>query len=51
VSAELRHLGGADFAVAGIGVAGDPDEAARVRIGLEQLARRLAPWTGEGQRT
>jgi hypothetical protein len=51
VSAELRHLGGAELAVAGIGVAGDPDEAERVRISLEQLVRRLAPWTAGAQQT
>jgi hypothetical protein len=44
VSAELRHVGGAEFAAVGIGVAGDADQAQRVRIALEQLARRLAPW-------
>ena len=51
VSAELRHLGDAEFAVAGIGVAGDPDEAERVRIGLGQLVRGLAPWTAGAQQT
>jgi hypothetical protein len=44
VSAELRHVGGAEFAAVGIGVAGDAEQAQRVRIGLEQLVRRLAPW-------
>jgi hypothetical protein len=44
VAAELRHLGGSAFAVVGLGVAGDAEQAERVRIGLEQLARRLAPW-------
>jgi hypothetical protein len=44
VAAELRHLGGEEFAVAGIGVAGDAEQAQRIRIGLEALERRLAPW-------
>jgi hypothetical protein len=44
VAAELRHLGGEEFAAVGLGVAGDPEQAERVRIGLAQLARRLAPW-------
>ncbi len=44
VSAELRRVGGPEFAVVAIGVAGDAEQAQRVRIGLEQLARRLAPW-------
>ena len=43
LAAELHHLGGA-YAVAAIGAAGDPEEAERVRIGLEVLERRLAPW-------
>jgi hypothetical protein len=45
VAAELRRLGGREFAVVGLGIAADAEQAARVRIGLEQLARRLAPWT------
>ena len=32
-----------------VGVAADPEQAERVRIGLEQLVRRLAPWTAEAQ--
>jgi len=44
VAAELRHLGGEEFAVVGLGVAADAEQAERVRIGLGQLARRLAPW-------
>jgi hypothetical protein len=44
VAAELRHLGGDQFAAVGLGVAADPEQAERVRIGLAQLARRLAPW-------
>ncbi len=44
VVAELRHLGGEEFAVVGLGVAADAEQAERVRIGLGQLARRLAPW-------
>ena len=44
VSAELRHLGGGEFAVVGIGVTGNAEQAERVRVGLEQLARRLARW-------
>ena len=44
VAAELRHLGGEEFAVVGLGIAADAEQAERVRIGLGQLARRLAPW-------
>ena len=44
VAAELRHLGGEEFAVVGLGIAADSEQAERVRIGLGQLARRLAPW-------
>ena len=44
VSAELRHLGGDEFAVVGLGIAADSEHAERVRIGLGRLARRLAPW-------
>ena len=42
--AELHHLGGA-FALAALGAARDGEEAVRVRIALDQLMRRLAPWT------
>jgi hypothetical protein len=42
---ELRHLGGDAFAVAAIGVAGDAEQAERIRIGLAALERRLRPWT------
>ena len=45
VAAELRPLDGERVAVVGLGVAGDAEQAERVRIGLRQLARRLAPWT------
>jgi hypothetical protein len=45
VAAELRHLGGDQFAAVGLGVAADLEQAERVRIGLAQLARRLAPWS------
>ena len=44
VSAELRPVGRSEFAVVGLGVAGDAEQAQRVRVGLEQLLRRLAPW-------
>lgn len=44
VSAELLHRGRTDYAMVGVGVAADDDEEQRVRIGLEQLVRRLAPW-------
>jgi hypothetical protein len=44
VAAELRHLGDGEYAVAGIGVAGDVEQAQRIRIGLARLERRLAPW-------
>lgn len=48
VVAELRHLGGEEFAVVGLGVAGDAEQAERIRLSLGQLARRLAPWTHTG---
>jgi hypothetical protein len=44
VSAEVRNLGGARFAIAAIGIAGGDEQAERVRVALEQLVRRLAPW-------
>ena len=50
VAAELRRVGGSEFAVAAIGVACDPEQAQRVRIGLERLSRRLAPWRAPGGR-
>jgi hypothetical protein len=43
IAAELHHLGGA-YALAAVGAARGPDEAERVRIGLDQLVRRLSPW-------
>jgi len=46
VAAELRHLGGSQFAVVALGVPGPGEQAERVRIALDQLVRRLAPWTG-----
>ena len=45
LSAELHHLGGA-FGLAAVGAARSDDEAARVRNGIEQLRRRMAPWIG-----
>ncbi len=42
--AELHHLGGA-YALAALGAARDGEEAVRVRIGLDRLMGRLAPWT------
>lgn len=43
LAAELHHLGGT-YALAAIGAAADPEEVERVRIGLDVLERRLAPW-------
>jgi hypothetical protein len=43
LSAELHHLAGT-FALAAVGAAAGADEAERVRVALEQLERRLAPW-------
>ena len=43
LSAELHHLGGT-FALAAVAAAAGAEEAERVRIALEQLERRLAPW-------
>ncbi|HTE63363.1 MAG TPA: hypothetical protein VK631_23610 [Solirubrobacteraceae bacterium] len=43
LAAELHHLGGA-YALAAVGAARDAEEAVRVRIGLDDLVRRLAPW-------
>jgi hypothetical protein len=44
LSAELHHLAGT-FALAAVAAAGDAEEAGRVRVALEQLERRLAPWS------
>jgi hypothetical protein len=43
LSAELHRVGGA-YTLAALGAACGADEAERVRIGLAQLARRMAPW-------
>jgi hypothetical protein len=43
LAAELHHLGGA-YALAAVGAARDAEQAVRVRIGLDDLVRRLEPW-------
>jgi hypothetical protein len=43
IAAELHHVGGA-YTLAAIGAACGGEDAERVRIGLDQLVRRLAPW-------
>jgi hypothetical protein len=43
IAAELRQVGGG-YALAAIGAACGGEDAERVRIGLDQLVRRLAPW-------
>ena len=44
LAAALHRVGGG-YAVSALGAARGPDEAERVRTGLAQLRRGLAPWT------
>jgi hypothetical protein len=44
IAVELHHNRGA-FTLAAIGAAAGAEQAERVRIGIDQLVRRVAPWT------